>query len=155
MTLRRLAATLFCTAMTAVALHAQNPPRDTTSWPPPTPRPDAETQRLRHEQEFKQHVEQLNPVHIGGDIKQPTKIRHVSPAYPQDAMAAGIQGVVIAEVLLDNAGAVYDLHVLRSIPQLDEAAVSAVRQWQFTPVMVKETPRAALMTVTVNFTLTK
>src|SRR5690348_16752976 len=112
MTLHRVAAFLFCAALTTGTLSAQNPPRDTTSWPPPTPRPDAEALRPRHEQEFKQHVEQLNPVRIGGDVKAPTKVRDVKPAYPQDAMAAGIQGVVIAEVLLDNAGAVYDLHVV-------------------------------------------
>jgi protein TonB len=43
--------------------------------------------------------------------------------------------------------------VLRSIPALDEAALSAVSRWQFTPTVVNGAPVAVLMTVTVNFTL--
>jgi hypothetical protein len=38
-------------------------------------------------------------------------------------------------------------------PALDEAALSAVSRWQFTPTLVSGAPVAVLMTVTVNFTL--
>ena len=42
------------------------------------------------------------PVRVGGDIKEPKKIKHVAPVYPDDARAAGVQGVVILEVLIDE-----------------------------------------------------
>jgi protein TonB len=36
---------------------------------------------------------------------------------------------------------------------LDAAAVTAVRQWKFTPTLLNGTPVPVVMTVTVNFTL--
>jgi len=43
--------------------------------------------------------------------------------------------------------------VLRSVPLLDEAAVDAVRQWQFTPTLLNGEPVPVVMTVTVGFVL--
>jgi protein TonB len=36
---------------------------------------------------------------------------------------------------------------------LDDAAVDAVRQWEFTPTLLNGAPVPIMMTVTVNFTL--
>jgi len=93
------------------------------------------------------------PVRVGGDIKEPKKIKDVKPEYPADAQAAGIQGVVILEASIGPSGAVSDARVLRSIPALDQAAVDAVRQWEFTPTLLNGVPVPVIMTVTVNFTL--
>ena len=43
--------------------------------------------------------------------------------------------------------------VLRSIPLLDNAALDAVKQWEFTPTLLNGQPTAIIMSVTVNFTL--
>ena len=112
----------------AVALPPPPPP------PPPPPAPDA-------------------PVRVGGGIKTPTKIKDVRPVYPPDALDARIQGVVIIEATVDGDGRVADAKVLRSIPQLDDAALTAVRQWEFTSTSVNGVPVPVIMTVTVNFTL--
>jgi TonB family protein len=90
---------------------------------------------------------------IGGTIKAPTKIRHVNPVYPPDAMDARVQGVVIIECRIEPDGTVSDVQVLRSIPMLDEAAIQAVQQWEFTPTLLNGVPMPVIMTVTVNFTL--
>ena len=71
--------------------------------------------------------------------------------YPPDALDAKIQGVVIIEATVDPGGHVSDAKVLRSIPQLDEAALAAVRQWEFAQTIVNGVPVAVIMTVTVNF----
>ena len=93
------------------------------------------------------------PVRVGGSIREPKKIRDVKPAYPADAQAAGVTGVVILEAVIDRDGYVRDARVLRSVPLLDQAAVEAVRQWQFTPTLLNGMPVEVIMTVTVNFTL--
>ena len=90
---------------------------------------------------------------MGGEIKAPMKVRHVNPVYPQDAQTARVQGVVIIEARIEADGTVGRARVLRSIPMLDEAAVDAVRQWEFTPTLVNGQPAPVIMTVTVNFTL--
>ena len=83
----------------------------------------------------------------------PKKTKNVAPVYPEDALAARTQGVVILEVLLDCSGRVLDARVLRPVPGLDQAAVDAVRQWEYAPALEKGKPVPVIMTVTVNFTL--
>ncbi len=97
--------------------------------------------------------EPATPRHVGGDIQQPQKIHHVAPIYPEVARAAHISGIVILEALLAEDGSVHDVRVLRSVPLLDAAAVTAVRQWRFTPTLLNGTPVSVLMTVTVAFNL--
>ena len=96
-------------------------------------------------------IERSGAVRVGGAIKEPKKIRDVKPAYPEMAMAAGVQGIVILEALIEQDGSVGDVRVLRSIALLDQAAVEAVRQWRFTPTLLNGQPVEVLMTVTVNF----
>ena len=92
------------------------------------------------------------PLRVGGDIKEPRKIKDVKPVYPAIARTAGVQGVVILEIVLDEDGFVADAKILRSIPLLDEAALNAVRQWRFVPTLLNGQPVRVIMTVTVNFT---
>lgn len=92
-------------------------------------------------------------VTIGGDVKPPKKIKHVSPAYPPEAKEAGIQGVVILEAVIDKHGKVAGADVVKAIPELDQAAIDAVLQWEFEPTYIKGKAVAVRMTVTVNFTL--
>jgi periplasmic protein TonB len=113
--------------------------------PPPPPAPSA----------VAANVDGTRPLRVGGAIGVPIKIRDVRPAYPEDARAAGVQGVVILEAVIDETGAVSSARVLRSIPLLDQAAVDAVRQWQFTPTLLNGAPVSVMMTVTINFTTTQ
>jgi protein TonB len=50
-------------------------------------------------------------------------------------------------------GKVADAKVLRSIPLLDQAALAAVRQWEYTPTLLNGVPVPVIMTVTVTFNL--
>ena len=93
------------------------------------------------------------PVRVGGNIRPPTKIKDVKPVYPSIAQSARVQGVVIIEATIGPDGKVNDARVLRSIPLLDQSALDAVRQWQFTPTLLNGVPVPVIMTVTVNFTL--
>ena len=93
------------------------------------------------------------PVRVGGNIKQPNKTKDVKPVYPPIAQSARVQGVVIIEAVIGADGRVKEAKVLRSIPLLDQAALDAVKQWQFTPTTLNGVPVPVIMTVTVNFTL--
>jgi TonB family protein len=92
-----------------------------------------------------------NAVRVGGNIRYPARLVTVEPAYPDAARQAGVQGVVILEALLKENGKVQDVRLLRSIPMLDEAAIAAVRQWEFAPTIVSGVPVRVIMTVTVSF----
>jgi len=92
-------------------------------------------------------------VRVGGNIRPPKKTKDVTPIYPPDAKSAGVQGVVIIEAVIGADGKVAKTKVLRSVPQLDGAAVAAVKQWEFTPTLLNGKPVPVVMTVTVNFKL--
>jgi TonB family protein len=93
------------------------------------------------------------PVRVGGGIRQPQKIKDVRPQYPPEAQQAGVKGVVILEVVVGADGKVTSANVLRSIPLLDQAAIDAVRQWEFTPTVLNGVAVPVIMTVTVDFNL--
>lgn len=98
-------------------------------------------------------VARLQPVRVGGNLRMPTKVKDVKPVYPVAAQTARVQGVVIVETLIDEAGNVANARVLRSIPPLDDAALESVSKWQFSPTEINGRPVAVLVTITVNFTL--
>ena len=93
------------------------------------------------------------PLRVGGNVPPPTKIRNVPPTYPVEAQRAGVQGVVIIEATIGEDGKVRDAVVRQSIPQLDQAALDAVKQWEFTPTVVDGKPVPVIMTVSVQFTM--
>jgi TonB family protein len=92
-------------------------------------------------------------VRVGGKIKPPTKIKDVTPVYPTAAKSNHVQGVVIIEATIGADGKVQDTKVLRSVPQLDQAALDAVRQWEYKPTLLNGVAVPVVMTVTVRFTL--
>jgi periplasmic protein TonB len=93
------------------------------------------------------------PVRVGGNIKAPVKLVDAKAVMPEEARAARVQGVVIVEALIGTDGKVHDAKVLRSIPMLDQAALDAVKQWEFTVTLLNGVPVPVVMTVTVNFTV--
>jgi protein TonB len=102
--------------------------------PPPPPRP-------------------TGPVRVGGEIKDPALVHRVEPVYPALAVRAGIEGIVILEATVDREGRVEDLKVLRSHPLLEQAAIDAVRQWRYSPVLLNGKPERFILTVVVTFRL--
>lgn len=95
----------------------------------------------------------MAPVRVGGSIKTPMKIRDVKPVYPPDAQAAKVSGIVIVEATIGTDGTVTDARVLRGQPLLNEAAVAAVRQWQYAPTLSNGVPVPVILTVTVTFSV--
>ena len=93
------------------------------------------------------------PVRIGGELKAPALVERVEPKYPSIAIRAQVQGVVILEAVVDPQGRVEDVRVLRSIPLLDKAAIAAVRQWRYSPLLLNGMPERFVLTVTVSFSL--
>jgi protein TonB len=95
----------------------------------------------------------VQAVRVGGQIKEPKKLKNVAPVYPDIAKQARVQGVVILECTISPQGKVTDVKVLRGIPLLDQAAIEAVKQWVYTPTLLNGVPVPVIMTVTVNFKL--
>jgi protein TonB len=98
-------------------------------------------------------LDDTKTLRVGGNVRVPTKVRDARPFYPPDAMDAKVQGVVVMDIRIDEQGRVSDAAILRSIPMLDQAALDAVKQWEFTPTLLNGAPIPVIATVTINFTL--
>jgi len=92
-------------------------------------------------------------VRVGGTIKAPIKTKDVKPEYPAAAKSAKAQGSVIIEATIGADGKVIDAKVIRSVSMLDQAALDAVRQWEYSPTLLNGKPVPVKMTVTVTFKL--
>ena len=95
------------------------------------------------------------PLRVGGAIKEPALVYSVDPVYPRAASAMGLEGTVILEALVDEEGRVTDVRVLRSNGVFDRAALDAVHQWRYSPVLLNGRPERFVLTVVVSFRLTR
>ena len=84
-------------------------------------------------------------------VTPPVKIKGDVPAYPAIAKAAGVEGTVTIAARVDRNGTVTGTSVVRSIPLLNQAALDAVKEWQFEPQRVGGKPVPTTVTVNVNF----
>jgi TonB family protein len=92
---------------------------------------------------------------IGGNIKQPAKLAHVSPVYPADMRDAGLEGVVSLEAVIGTDGTVVAVRPssAQAHPAFARAAEAAVRQWRFSQTLLNGVPIEVVMTVSVSFGL--
>jgi TonB family protein len=93
------------------------------------------------------------PVYAIGDIKAPRLIKRVEPVYPDEAKKGEIEGVVIIEATTNTEGDVIDTTILRSVPGLDQAALEAIKQWKYEPMIINGKPKGIVFTVTTRFKL--
>lgn len=90
----------------------------------------------------------------GVDVQRPALIRRVQPEYPPLAVRARLECTVMLEARIDHAGNVVDTKVVEGCGLgLDDAAVKAVSQWQYSPTLLRGRPVDVLLTVRVAFRL--
>jgi len=91
------------------------------------------------------------PQVIGREVAQANLINQVKPVYPPEARAARIQGVVVLQATIDRQGNVSNVSVVSGHPLLNEAALDAVKQWRYRPVLLNGQPTEVVTTITLNF----
>ena len=98
----------------------------------------------------------VNPdtVRVGGNIRPPRMAARIWPVYPPGAASNEVEGIVVLTGVIASDGVVNNVHVLSSpSPDLSQAAVDAVEQWEFDPTLLDGTPIETLIQVTVEFQL--
>jgi len=91
------------------------------------------------------------PIRVGGAEMVPLK--RVEPVYPESAKEAGIHGIVLMQVVVDKEGNVSKVKIIKGVPQLDQAAIDAVRQWVYKPTHLNGKPVSVITTVSMVFRL--
>lgn len=92
----------------------------------------------------------------GNGVSLPTVTRQVQPQYTPEAMSNRIEGSVGLSVVVAADGKVGDVKVIRSLDSvhgLDEAAVKAMKQWEFKAGTKDGKPVAVRVAIDMTFTL--
>ncbi len=88
------------------------------------------------------------------DVERPRVLERILPGYPELAVRARLECAVVLEAVIGRTGDVVDVRVLRGCGLgLDESALTAVRQWKYTPTTINGRPVEVIATVTVHFEL--
>jgi periplasmic protein TonB len=100
------------------------------------------------------------PIPAATSIGRPTPVRThfgilrwVRPAYPAEWAHAGKHGSVVLSVHIDDRGRPVEVAIARSAgtAELDESAVTAVRNWTFTPPLRNSRPVSAWAEIELQF----
>jgi hypothetical protein len=110
---------------------------------------------------------------------EPKLVHKVNPVYPADAKTEGVQGIFLVNVIIGKDGAIKEAKVAASAPtserlseikaakgkakwtpadaqgdaRLAQAALDAVKQWRYEPILMNGKPAEFEATVTINFKL--
>jgi TonB family protein len=95
-----------------------------------------------------------NPIRVGPGVTPPKVQYRPEPEYSREALNAGIQGTVVFEVVVNEAGRLVNVSVVSPLGfGLDEKAQETIAAWRFEPGRKDGKPVSILATVEVNFRL--
>ncbi|MBZ5642156.1 MAG: energy transducer TonB [Acidobacteriia bacterium] len=90
---------------------------------------------------------------VPANVEAASIISRTKPVYPPEARAKMIHGDVVLRAIIDKEGKISELRVLDGDETLAKAAVDAVRQWRYKPMLSDGQPTEVETTVTVTFSL--
>lgn len=93
------------------------------------------------------------PVSVPADVTEASIVSQTKPEYPPQARAANVEGEVVLHAVIDKEGKISQVQVLSGDDLLAQAAVEAVRQWRYKPMLVDGEPRESGTTITLTFSL--
>jgi TonB family protein len=94
-----------------------------------------------------------DPVKLSPEVAGKLLASRVEPQYPDEALAAHVQGTVGVRLIVDRSGKVTRARVFSGPPELAQAAVDAVKQWTFRPYAPNGTPTDFETTAAIDFKL--
>jgi|GEM_PF-2790240 len=81
-------------------------------------------------------------------------LAQVEPEYPEEARDRGVQGEVLIAVVVGTDGNVAEATVLSGHPLLNDAALDAVKQWKFQPMLLDGIAVETETKIRMRFSLT-
>ena len=75
-------------------------------------------------------------------MTRPKLIDMIPPQYAREAREANVKGLFLAECVISSAGSLQNCRVLKGLPYMDQAVLSALARWRYTPVIYQGKPVA-------------
>lgn len=120
---------------------------------PNDPQGAAFTFSMRTEQGGQRQPDATKPIVAG--VLNSRALNRPAPVYPAVARAAGAEGRVTVEVLVNEEGKIDSAKAVDGHPLLRQAAVDAARQWEFAPTKLSNQPVKVTGRISFDFSLSK
>jgi len=92
----------------------------------------------------------------GGNLKPVKLLSQTKPIYPEEARRKGVEGTVLVSAVVGTEGDVLSARVINGPdPVLAKAALAAVNEYHFEPMMLNGEAIEAVTTISVRFRLAK
>lgn len=98
-------------------------------------------------------LENVDRRRVSAEAAEGSLLHRVEPEYPEEARRRRIQGPVVLDVRAGRDGSIQEVKLVRGQRLLAEAAMAAVKQWRFKPLVVKGQAVEMETTITLNFRL--
>ena len=97
------------------------------------------------------------PQRIGGNVMAAALEKKVTPAYPAEMKAQGLEAAVVLGITISTEGVPtsFNNQTAGVNQQFVDAAIAAVKDWRYKPTLLNGNPVEVLTTVTINFTLSQ
>jgi len=83
----------------------------------------------------------------------PVLLSKIKLKYPEEAKRKGIEGKVFLKLIISKTGTVKSVEVLKGIPELNQAAIEAVKNLKLKPAKYKGKPVNAVVRIPIDFKL--
>ena len=93
-----------------------------------------------------------------GKVSDPKLLREIRPTYTEAALRAKIEGLVELEAIVEPDGTIKHVRVAKSLDNtfgLDQQAIAAAKQWQFEPGLLNGQAVPVLVTLILEFRLSR
>jgi eukaryotic-like serine/threonine-protein kinase len=112
----------------------------TGNTPPPTPDSN--------------RVADLPPIlRLGDDMKRPQLLSGSDPKYTPEALAAGVQGTMVAKCVISAVGALENCKLLKTLPYMEHAVLASLATRRYTPVVYEGRTRALEYIVNIKLVI--
>ena len=91
--------------------------------------------------------------HSPETIVAPKLLKRINPAYPEAARRRGISGKIVLTAHINVLGQVEEVSAISGNPFLAQAAIDAVRQWVYSPLLRNGKPQPSDETIVMGFSL--
>jgi protein TonB len=73
-------------------------------------------------------------------MTRPKLLDMVEPQYTREARDANVKGLFLAKCVITTAGTLQKCRVVKGLPMMDQAVLSALARWRYTPVIYQGKP---------------
>ncbi|MFS8066130.1 MAG: energy transducer TonB [Byssovorax sp.] len=86
-------------------------------------------------------------------MTRPTPIAAIAPAYTREALEARVQGTVIAKCVVTTSGALTGCRIVKGVPHMDQAVLSALAASKYQPATLQGKPVSVDYIFTIRLVL--